>query len=45
MVFGDFNDPGSAVSMAAKDKRNYRVLEKLNTTPSIVYLSKVEQHG
>lgn len=45
MVFGDFNDPDSAVSKAATDERNYRVLEKLNTTPSVVYLRKAEAHG
>lgn len=45
IVFGDFNDPDSAVSLAAQDERNYRVLEKLNTTPSVVYLSRAESHG
>lgn len=45
IVFGDFNDPDSAVSKAAEDERNYKVLEKLNTKPSIVYLSRVQQHG
>ena len=45
IVFGDFNDPRSAVSKAAEDERHYRVLEKLNTTPSVVYLRRVEDHG
>ncbi len=42
MVFGDMNDPDSAVAKMAHDKRSYKVLEGLNTTPSIVYLERVE---
>lgn len=45
IVFGDFNDPDSAVSRAAQDERNYRVLENLNTTPSVVYLRRADSHG
>lgn len=45
IVFGDFNDPESAVSRAAQDERHYRVLENLNTTPSVVYLRKAQSHG
>lgn len=41
MLFGDSNDPDSRVSKMAKNSRAYKVLEKLNTLPSIVYLKKV----
>ncbi len=40
MVFGDSNDPESAVSKMMQSERGYKVLEELNTTPSIVYLKK-----
>jgi molybdopterin-containing oxidoreductase family iron-sulfur binding subunit len=46
MVFGDLQDPESAVSKKVRDPRSYTVLEKLNTKPSVVYLQKVEEgHG
>jgi molybdopterin-containing oxidoreductase family iron-sulfur binding subunit len=41
MVFGDRQDPQSAVARAMVDPRAYRVLEELNTLPSVVYLKKV----
>jgi len=41
MTFGDSNDPEAEVSKKMKDTRGYKVLEELNTTPSIVYLKKV----
>jgi molybdopterin-containing oxidoreductase family iron-sulfur binding subunit len=44
MVFGDMNDPNSRVSKMADNARGYKVLKELNTSPSIVYLSKVESH-
>lgn len=44
LVFGDLNDPESKVSKMAKDTRGYRVLEELNTSPSIIYLKKVEEN-
>jgi Fe-S-cluster-containing dehydrogenase component len=40
MVFGDSNDPEAEVSKNMKNERGYKVLEELNTTPSIVYLKK-----
>ena len=40
MVFGDSNDPESAVSKMMQSERGFKVLEELNTTPSIVYLKK-----
>ena len=46
MVFGNLNDPDSQISKMVKDERSYHVLEELNTSPSIVYLTKVDaQHG
>ena len=41
MVFGDSNDPDSKVSQVMNGPRGYKVLEELNTAPSIVYLKKV----
>jgi molybdopterin-containing oxidoreductase family iron-sulfur binding subunit len=41
IVFGDVNDPDTRVSKLADEKRAFRVLEVLNTRPSISYLSKV----
>jgi molybdopterin-containing oxidoreductase family iron-sulfur binding subunit len=41
IVFGDINDPESRVSKLAEDKRAFRVLEALNTKPSISYMTKV----
>ena len=42
LVFGDQKDPDSRVSQTMNDERAYRVLEDLNTAPSVVYLKKVE---
>lgn len=41
IVFGDVNDPHSAVSKALKDPRSYFVLEEIQTKPSVNYLKKV----
>ena len=43
IVFGDRNDPESQVSQMASDSRGYAVLKALNTSPSIVYLQRVDQ--
>ncbi|CAN5631602.1 hypothetical protein BH23GEM6_BH23GEM6_04150 [soil metagenome] len=43
-VFGNFADPESAVSRAARTNRSYRSLDLLNTQPAIVYLQKVTLH-
>jgi len=44
LVFGDRKDPDSQVSqmIAMEKSRAYRVLEALNTSPSVVYLKKVD---
>jgi len=42
LVFGDRNDSDSAVSEKMNDPRAYRILEDLNTDPSVVYLKKVD---
>ncbi|MHC4958024.1 MAG: TAT-variant-translocated molybdopterin oxidoreductase [Planctomycetota bacterium] len=41
IVFGDLNDPESAVSKAWSGRRNYRVLEELNVKPCVGYLTLV----
>ncbi len=41
IVFGDRRDPDSKVSRMMKDARAYRVLDELNTEPSVIYLKKV----
>ncbi|HEY5567926.1 MAG TPA: 4Fe-4S dicluster domain-containing protein [Gammaproteobacteria bacterium] len=42
LVFGDRQDPESRVSSMMDNARAYRVLEELNTLPSVVYLKKVD---
>ena len=42
LVFGDRQDPDSKVARKMSDPRAYRVLEELNTDPSVVYLKKVD---
>jgi molybdopterin-containing oxidoreductase family iron-sulfur binding subunit len=40
MVFGNRSDPESRVAQMLHDERAYKVLEELNTAPSIVYLER-----
>jgi molybdopterin-containing oxidoreductase family iron-sulfur binding subunit len=41
IVFGDMNDPKSAVAQSRKDPRYYQVLGELNIGPSVGYLKVV----
>ena len=42
MIFGDRNMPDSAISKAFADERNYFLLEEVNTSPSVGYLTKIK---
>ena len=41
IIFGDRNDPESAVSKALKNERVYYVLEEINVQPGVGYMTKV----
>ena len=41
VVFGNMNDPTSAVSKQRRSPRAYRVLEELNVKPSVSYLRQI----
>lgn len=41
IIFGDLNDPDSAVAKAAAQERTYQVLSELNVRPSVAYLRVV----
>mgnify|MGYP001042125832 CR=1 FL=1 len=45
IVFGDGNDPESAVSKALADPRRYYALEELNVRPSVGYLTLVRDRA
>jgi molybdopterin-containing oxidoreductase family iron-sulfur binding subunit len=45
MVFGDLDDPASAVTLLSQSPRAFRLLEDLGTEPKVIYLSKGESGG
>jgi len=46
IVFGDYNDEESEVrNILDTDKRNYYVIEEINTDPSIGYLAKIRNRS
>ncbi|MEK7803717.1 MAG: hypothetical protein AAB251_04890, partial [Deltaproteobacteria bacterium] len=45
LSFGDLQDPNSMVSKLAKSPRRYRLLEELNTEPSVIYLKRIMDDG
>jgi molybdopterin-containing oxidoreductase family iron-sulfur binding subunit len=45
IVFGDLNDPESAVARAKREGRNYALLGELGTRPRTTYLARVRPDG
>jgi molybdopterin-containing oxidoreductase family iron-sulfur binding subunit len=46
IVFGDLNDPKSAVAKAFKSEpRNYALLEEFHAAPSVRYLTKIRNNN
>jgi molybdopterin-containing oxidoreductase family iron-sulfur binding subunit len=44
LVFGDLNDPDSAVSRLSRSPRGTKLLEEFNTQPKITYLQREAWH-
>ena len=45
LVFGDLNDPRSRAGKLKDDSRGYKLLERLGTEPSVIYLKKVDKEA
>lgn len=45
IVFGNFHNPESQVAREMQDERSYRVLEELDTKPSIAYWTKLRNRA
>ncbi|HEV2123271.1 MAG TPA: 4Fe-4S dicluster domain-containing protein [Chloroflexota bacterium] len=45
IIFGDWADPNSRISILANDRRNYELLGHLGTEPTVVYLKKVDPNA
>lgn len=45
ITFGDLNDARSDVSLMAKKAQSFKVLDVLNTNPSVTYMPKVRNKG
>jgi Fe-S-cluster-containing dehydrogenase component len=44
LVFGDLNDPESAVSRMSRSTRGSKLLEEFNTQPKVTYLQRESWH-
>lgn len=45
IVFGDMNDPVSKIAASKKDRRNYNLLNELNTQPRTTYLAGLKNQN
>ena len=45
LVFGDSNDPKSALSKLTGGGRAYQILEEINVRPQVTYLAQIRANG